>query len=122
MSIFCLAARAERLTARVERLLAMTEKPANIVRRRLEQAGWDPIDDFRTLATEDIQYLMKFVYKSNLLGPTVRRLLFHCVPYRSYATVQDDDLVVYANSDFIVALCHKVVQYHALLLFLARSA
>lgn len=52
-----------------ERLLAMTEKPANIVRRRLEQAGWDYSgDDFRALAGEDIQYLMKFVYKSNVLG------------------------------------------------------
>lgn len=55
----------------VERLLAMTEKPANIVRRRLEQAGYDDADDLRLLAVEDIQYLMKFVYKSNVLGPAV---------------------------------------------------
>ena len=50
----------------------MTEKPATIVRKRLEQAGWEPIDDFRALALEDMQYLMKFVYKSNVLGPAVR--------------------------------------------------
>lgn len=53
----------------------MTEKPATIVRRRLEQEGWDPIDDFRGLAVEDMQYLMKFVYKSNVLGPAVCPLL-----------------------------------------------
>ena len=55
-----------------ERLLAMHEKPASIVRRRLEQAGFDEADNLRLLAVEDIQYLMKFVYKSNVLGPAVR--------------------------------------------------
>ena len=51
----------------------MTEKPASIVRRRLEQVGYDEADDLRSLAGEDIQYLMKFVYKSNVLGPAVCR-------------------------------------------------
>ena len=49
----------------------MSEKPANIVRRRLEQVGYEPADNLRSLAVEDIQYLMKFVYKSNALGQTV---------------------------------------------------
>ena len=47
----------------------MTEKPASIVRRQLQQAGYDDADDLQE--QEDIQFLMKFVYKSNVLGPTV---------------------------------------------------
>ncbi|GJE90159.1 adenylate cyclase-like protein [Phanerochaete sordida] len=89
-----------------ERLLAMTEKPANIVRRRLEQAGWDPIDDFRTLATEDIQYLMKFVYKSNLLGPTDDDLVFDTfesidLAARALKTVP---VILYSHADAIISL------------------
>lgn len=54
----------------------MTEKPANIVRRRLMEAGYEDADDLPLLGMEDIQYLMKFVYKSNVLGRTVRLFLF----------------------------------------------
>ncbi|KAF7790733.1 hypothetical protein EIP86_001689 [Pleurotus ostreatoroseus] len=53
-----------------ERILASTEKPANIVRKRLMEAGFDEADDLTALGVEDIQYLMKFVYKSNVLGRT----------------------------------------------------
>lgn len=53
----------------------MTEKPANIVRRRLMEAGYEDADDLPLLGMEDIQYLMKFVYKSNVLGRTVRLFL-----------------------------------------------
>ena len=58
----------------VERVLAPTEKPADIVRRRLEQAGYDIADGLDMLGADDIQFLLKFVYKSNVLGPPVRRL------------------------------------------------
>lgn len=70
-----------------ERLLAQTEKPGRIVRNRLEQAGYDPAD---TLAVQVAQYdppdklvvqfaqelsaYLKFVYKSVVLGPSVRSL------------------------------------------------
>ncbi|KAI0301034.1 hypothetical protein B0F90DRAFT_1810245 [Multifurca ochricompacta] len=47
-----------------ERMLAQTERPADIVRRRLEQAGYDVADG-------DLSFLMKFVYKSTVLGPAV---------------------------------------------------
>ena len=59
-----------------ERMLALTEKPILIVRRRLAQAGYDTADGLDMLGAEDIQFLMKFVYKSNVLGPAVCTLLF----------------------------------------------
>lgn len=54
-----------------ERLLAQTERPADIVRRRLEQAGYTIADGLDMLGTEDLRFLMTFVYKSNLLGSAV---------------------------------------------------
>ena len=50
----------------------MHEKPANIVRKRLIEAGYEEADGLHCIGMEDIQYLMKFVYKSNVLGRTVR--------------------------------------------------
>lgn len=52
-------------------MLALTEKPILIVRRRLAQAGYDSADGLDMLGADDIQFLMKFVYKSNVLGPAV---------------------------------------------------
>lgn len=60
------------LTRAVERVLAQTERPAGIVRRRLEQAGYDPQDGLELLGGEGLSFLLKFVYKSQLLGPAVR--------------------------------------------------
>jgi adenylate cyclase len=57
-----------------ERMLALTERPADIVRRRLEQAGYQIADGLDMLGTEDMRFLMTFVYKSNLLGPAVSSL------------------------------------------------
>jgi adenylate cyclase len=54
-------------------MLAQTERPADIVRRRLEQAGYDVADGLDTLGEGDLSFLMKFVYKSTVLGPAVRR-------------------------------------------------
>lgn len=89
-----------------ERLLAMTEKPANIVRRRLEQAGWDPIDDFRALATEDIQYLMKFVYKSNVLGPADDDLVFDTFEQVDLAAraLKTVPVILYSHAEAIISL------------------
>ena len=55
-------------------MLAQTERPADIVRRRLEQAGYDIADGLDTLGESDLSFLMKFVYKSTVLGPAVGRL------------------------------------------------
>lgn len=52
-------------------MLAPTERPAAITRRRLEQAGYDQLDSLDYLAAEDMTFLLKFVYKSQLLGPAV---------------------------------------------------
>ena len=52
-------------------MLAQTERPADIVRRRLEQAGYDIVDGLDTLGEGDLNFLMKFVYKSTVLGPAV---------------------------------------------------
>ncbi|KAF9227119.1 hypothetical protein BS17DRAFT_727058 [Gyrodon lividus] len=57
-----------------ERVLAPTERPAAITRRRLEQAGYDQADSLDYLAAEDMTFLLKFVYKSQLLGPAAEDL------------------------------------------------
>jgi adenylate cyclase len=57
-----------------ERVLAMTERPADIVRRRLEQSGYTAADGLDMLGADDMRFLLTFVYKSTLLGPTVRNL------------------------------------------------
>ncbi|KAG1844144.1 hypothetical protein F4604DRAFT_245035 [Suillus subluteus] len=59
-----------------ERVLAPTERPAAIVIRRLEQAGYDQADSLAFLGAEDMSFLMKFVYKSQLLGPAAEDLTF----------------------------------------------
>lgn len=65
----------------VERMLAQTEKPADITRRRLEQAGYTPADHLETLAQEDMSFLFKFIYKSQLLGTAVRPANHNRFPY-----------------------------------------
>ncbi len=55
-------------------MLGQTERPADIVRRRLEQAGYDAADGLELIGAEDITFLLKFVYKSQLLGPVVSLL------------------------------------------------
>ncbi|KAF9241802.1 hypothetical protein BU15DRAFT_60701 [Melanogaster broomeanus] len=57
-----------------ERVLAPTERPAAIARRRLEQAGYDQADSLDYLAAEDMTFLLRFVYKSELLGPPAEDL------------------------------------------------
>lgn len=54
-----------------ERVLAMTERPADIVRRRLEQTGYTAADGLDMLGADDMRFLLTFVYKSTLLGPAV---------------------------------------------------
>lgn len=55
-----------------ERVMGQKERPADIFRRRLEQAGYDAADGLETLGEDDMSFLLKFVYKSQLLGPDVR--------------------------------------------------
>jgi adenylate cyclase len=52
------------------------ERPAEIVRRRLEQAGYEPDDIAQIIANENFNFLVKFIFKSQRLGPTVS--VFSC--------------------------------------------
>ncbi|KAG9120992.1 cysteinyl-tRNA synthetase, partial [Ceratobasidium sp. 392] len=51
-----------------ERALGSHEKPALIMRRRLEQAGYDDMDQLETIGGEDLRFLLRFVYRSVDLG------------------------------------------------------
>ena len=51
-----------------ERVVAPGERPADLVRRRLEQAGYEMYDGLE-LGGEGLSFLLKFVYKSKLLTP-----------------------------------------------------
>ncbi|TFK44092.1 hypothetical protein BDQ12DRAFT_701704 [Crucibulum laeve] len=51
----------------LERVLAPTERPADIVRRRMEQAGYE-MSDVQLLEREGFAFLLSFVYKSQVLG------------------------------------------------------
>jgi hypothetical protein len=42
------------------------------VRRRLEQAGFDVADGLDRIGKDDISFLLKFQYKTQLLGAAVR--------------------------------------------------
>ncbi|KAI0779624.1 adenylate cyclase-like protein [Fomes fomentarius] len=89
-----------------ERVLAPTEKPADIVRRRLEQAGYDVADGLDLLGADDIQFLLKFVYKSNVLGPPEEEMQFDTfdlidLTSRSLKAVP---VPLYAHADAIVSL------------------
>ena len=69
-----------------ERVLAMTERPADIMRRRLEQAGYTAADGLDMLGADDMRFLLTFVYKSTLLGPAVRYFFRFSVP-RAYTAL-----------------------------------
>ncbi|KAI0630147.1 hypothetical protein C8Q77DRAFT_1064053 [Trametes polyzona] len=89
-----------------ERILAPTERPADIVRRRLEQAGYDVADGLDLLGADDIQFLLKFVYKSNVLGPPEEEMQFETydlidLTSRSLRAVP---ITLYAHADAIVYL------------------
>lgn len=62
-------------------MLAPTERPADLVRRRLEQAGYDVADGLQLLGADEIGFLIKFIYKSNFLGDAVSFLLFSSMNY-----------------------------------------
>ncbi|KAG8790027.1 cysteinyl-tRNA synthetase [Ceratobasidium sp. 428] len=51
-----------------ERALGNHEKPALIMRRRLDQAGYDDMDQLETIGGEDLRFLLRFVYRSVDLG------------------------------------------------------
>lgn len=52
-------------------MLAPTERPADLVRRRLEQAGYEAADGLPSLGSDEIGFLIKFIYKSDFVGDAV---------------------------------------------------
>jgi adenylate cyclase len=46
----------------------LSERPAVIVRCRLEHAGYEPIDGLENLGADELQFLSRFVFKSERLG------------------------------------------------------
>ncbi|CAE6472561.1 unnamed protein product [Rhizoctonia solani] len=55
-----------------ERALGNIEKPALIMRRRLEQAGYDEMDQLEIIGGEDLRFLLRFIFRSvNLGGPGI---------------------------------------------------
>ncbi|KAF5387303.1 hypothetical protein D9757_005752 [Collybiopsis confluens] len=65
-----------------ERILAQTERPADIIRRRLEQAGYDGRNDLELLGEDGLNFLLKFIYKSEVFGPTEQS-----IPIENYERV-----------------------------------
>ncbi|KAJ6456413.1 adenylate cyclase [Mycena sanguinolenta] len=89
-----------------ERILAQTERPADIVRRRLEQAGYDETDGQDLLGGAGLSFLLKFVYKSLYLGPAEEELKFDNFEYidltgRSLRTIP---VALHQHADSIVSL------------------
>ncbi|KAG6896883.1 hypothetical protein C0992_005508 [Termitomyces sp. T32_za158] len=52
-----------------ERLLGMTEKPANLIKRRLEHHGYDANDGIILLRGDRLSFLIRFIYRSSLFTP-----------------------------------------------------
>ncbi|KAJ7742147.1 hypothetical protein DFH07DRAFT_44310 [Mycena maculata] len=90
-----------------ERMLSQSERPADIVRRRLAQAGYDESDgpDLRSRGA-GLSFLLKFVYKSLFLGPAEKELKLVNFKYidltgRSLCTIP---VVLHQHADSIVSL------------------
>ncbi|KAF7343706.1 Adenylate cyclase [Mycena sanguinolenta] len=80
-----------------ERILARTERPADIVRRRLQQAGYNESDGRNLLGSTGLSFLLKFVYK-NLKFDN-----FNCIDLtgRSLRTIP---VALYQHAESIVSL------------------
>lgn len=63
---------ADEMIGVIERLLAQNERPGKIVRNCLEQAGYEPEDLLTMDVRQELCTYIKFIYKSVVLGPTVR--------------------------------------------------
>ncbi|TRM70325.1 hypothetical protein BD626DRAFT_544739 [Schizophyllum amplum] len=70
-----------------ERVLAPSERPADILKRRLEMAGYEPTDGINTIGEEDLSFLLKFGWKTQVLGPAVQDLVFDNFDLRTIPVV-----------------------------------
>ncbi|CAK5265523.1 unnamed protein product [Mycena citricolor] len=89
-----------------ERTMAPTERPAEIVLRRLEQAGYDESDGQDLVNGAGLAFILKFFYKSQFLGPANEDLRFDNFEFidlssRSLRTIP---VVLHQHADSIVSL------------------
>ncbi|KAF7341491.1 Adenylate cyclase [Mycena venus] len=89
-----------------ERLLAQTERPADIVLRRLKQAGYDETDGQELLSGARLTFLLKFVYKSLFLGPADEELKFDNFEYIDLTghSLRTIPVALHQHADSIVSL------------------
>ncbi|KIY63613.1 hypothetical protein CYLTODRAFT_493767 [Cylindrobasidium torrendii FP15055 ss-10] len=64
-----------------ERVLHTNERPADIVKNRLMQAGYDLTDIASMLGGESLSFLLRFIYKSEVLGTTEKDIVFDNYEY-----------------------------------------
>ena len=57
-------------------MLGQSERPADIIKLRMKQAGYDAEDGAHLLGIESLGILLKIVYKSQLLAGVCWPLLF----------------------------------------------
>ncbi|KAJ6503863.1 adenylate cyclase [Mycena sanguinolenta] len=94
-----------------ERILKPSERPANIVRRCLQQAGYDESDGDGgvgrgAVGLPSVPFLLKFIYRSEFLGPADEELYFSNFVYvnlsgRSLVAIP---VVLHQHAETIVSL------------------
>ncbi|KAJ7025687.1 adenylate cyclase [Mycena alexandri] len=102
---------------RGERLLKQSARPAHILKTALEQAGYDETDGYDLLGgagMPEVPFLLKFVYRSQFLGPTNDKELelnnlVHCnLSGRSLTTIPVT-LYYHANSIQLLRLSQNPI-------------
>ncbi|KAG6877155.1 hypothetical protein C0993_009861 [Termitomyces sp. T159_Od127] len=88
-----------------ERLLGMTEKPANLIKRRLEHHGYDANDGIILLQGDKLSFLIRFIYRSSLFTPDKQVTInsFENVDLEGRALVAIP-IAVHKNAEKVVSL------------------
>jgi adenylate cyclase len=94
-----------------ERQLGPKERPADILRRRLEQAGYELKDNLQEIGNDDWRHLVLFVYKSQKLGVELEDTAGFEGTYDSYEIVNLSGrglrtlpVLLYGQAEHIVVL------------------
>ncbi|KAJ7245656.1 hypothetical protein B0H12DRAFT_1127492 [Mycena haematopus] len=106
-----------------ERILRPSERPANILRSCLRQAGYDESDldggvGRGTVGMPTVPFLFKFMYRSQFLGPADEELYFSNFVYinlagRSLVTIpvvlhQHADTIIFMNNMFMTKVPQSI--------------
>ncbi|THU89060.1 hypothetical protein K435DRAFT_969264 [Dendrothele bispora CBS 962.96] len=87
-----------------ERMLTPSERPVDIVRRRLDMAGYDMKDGSQLLGPDGLSFLLKFVYKSQQLDSTPLDIDHFERVDLSGRSLRTIPIVLHKHSDQIVSL------------------